>query len=257
MATPDVESWHDKLELLATEIAEEILISKHDLLDVEDDTDNIDEFVNETPYDQMMTEAMNNETHDHEEAPSSSSRYQTTDKIDEILKSVDDLEMKHELGKWIYKYTEVFNDELNEQHAKVPAFKFETKSDSNWHTAAANKAPPRWQMMLKQKEVQRFIDKVLKAKLIQPSKATAYSQVLLTPKPNGKWRFCLDSRNLNTNTTSEGWPLPNIKQVLQRISQTGAKYFAVLDLTQGYYQMLTDETCRHLPAFRTVYGIFE
>ena len=61
----------------------------------------------------MMTEAMNNEHHDHEEAPSSSSRYRTTDKIDEILKSVDDLEMKHEPEKWIYKYTEVFNDELN------------------------------------------------------------------------------------------------------------------------------------------------
>ena len=56
----------------------------------------------------------------------SSSRYRTTDKIDEILKSVDDLEMKHELEKWIYKYSEVFNDELNEKHAKVPAFKFET-----------------------------------------------------------------------------------------------------------------------------------
>ena len=139
----------------------------------------------------------------------------------------------------------------------MPAFKFETKPNSTWETAAANKAPPRWQMISKQKEVKRFIDKALKAGLIQPSSATAWSQVLLTPKPNGKWRFCLDFRNLNANTTSEGWPLPNIKQVLQRISQTGAKYFAVLDLTQGYYQMLIDETCRYLTAFRTAYGIFE
>tara|TARA_A100001015_G_scaffold295019_1_gene373464 strand:+ start:2357 stop:2653 length:297 start_codon:yes stop_codon:yes gene_type:complete len=98
LATPDVEFWHKKLELLATELASE-LISKHELIDVEDDTDNIDQFVNETPYDQMMTEAMNNEHPDHEEAPSSSSRYRTYDKIDEILKSVDDLEMKHELEK--------------------------------------------------------------------------------------------------------------------------------------------------------------
>ena len=47
LATPDVESWHNKLELLATELASE-LISKHELIDVEVDTDNIDEFVNET-----------------------------------------------------------------------------------------------------------------------------------------------------------------------------------------------------------------
>ena len=73
LATPDVESWRDNLELLATQLSEEILILKHDLFDVENDTDNIDQFVDETPYNQMMTEAMNNEHHDHEEAPSSSS----------------------------------------------------------------------------------------------------------------------------------------------------------------------------------------
>ena len=81
--------------------------------------------------------------------------------------------------------------------------------------------------------MKRFIEKALKAKLVQPSNATAWSQVHLTPKPNGKWRFCLDFRNLNDQTESQGWPIPNIKQVLQRISQSKAKYFAVLDLTQG------------------------
>ena len=105
--------------------------------------------------------------------------------------------------------------------------------------------------------MKRFIEKALKAKLIQPSNATAWSQVHLTPKPNGKWRFCLDFRNLNDQTESQGWPIPNIKQVLQRISKSKAKYFAVLDLTQGYYQMLIDESSRHLTAFRTAFGIFE
>ena len=52
--------------------------------------------------------------------------------------------MKNELEKWIYKYTEVFNDELNEKHAQVTAFKFKQKPNSNWETAAANKAPTRW-----------------------------------------------------------------------------------------------------------------
>ena len=61
----------------------------------------------------------------------------------------------------------------------------------------------------------------------------------------------------NLNTISEGWPIPNIKHVLERISRTKAKYFAVLDLTQGYYQMEIDEISRYLTAFRTVYGLFE
>ena len=67
--------------------------------------------------------------------------------------------MKNELEKWIYKYTEVFNDKLTEQHAKMSAFSFETKPDPNWHIAQANKAPPRYQMMTKDKEVERFIKK--------------------------------------------------------------------------------------------------
>jgi len=258
LATPVGESLPDQTELLATELMESLLISKHDLLDIEDETDNIDEFTNETPYDILMTKAMNNDLeHEPVEAPSSSSRYRNTDKIDAILHSVEDQDMKDRLKKWLYKYTEVFDTELNERHAKTAPFVFETKPDSNWHSVQANKAAPRWQMMTKQKEVERFINQALKAKLIRPSKATAWSQVHLTPKPNGKWRFCIDFRNLNANTTSEGWPLPNIKDIMQRISQTGAKYFAVLDLTQGYYQMLIDETCRHLTAFRTAFGLFE
>ena len=51
--------------------------------------------------------------------------------------------------------------------------------------------------------------------------------------------------------------MPNIKHVIERISRTNARYFAVLDLTQGYYQMLIDESSRHLTAFRTAFGIFE
>ena len=112
-------------------------------------------------------------------------------------------------------------------------------------------------MIAKQREVKRFIDMALKAKLIRPSNANAWSQVLLTPKQNGKWRFCLDFRNLNAQSKAGGWPIPNIKHVIERISRTNAQYFAVLDLTQGYYQMLIDEASRHLTAFRTAFGIFE
>ena len=157
----------------------------------------------------------------------------------------------------MYKYTNVFNDELNEKAASVEPFKLELKPDANWEEAASNRAPPRWQMLAKQKEVHRFIKLALKHKLIRKSQARAWSQVLLTKKPNGKWRFCLDFRALNLNTKSIGWPIPNIKHVLDRIAKTGAKYFAVLDLTQGYYQMMIDEASRYLTALRTAFGIFE
>ena len=54
-----------------------------------------------------------------------------------------------------------------------------------------------------------------------------------------------------------GWPLPNIKQMLERIGEKKPKYFAVLDLTQGYYQMAISKKARALTAFRTSEGLFQ
>ena len=229
---------------------------KSHFLDHEDDTDNIDDFIAETPHDIMFTKAIYEENEDLF-MNNDNVEFNAREKIKNIIDSVKDEEMSNHLRKWMYKYTNVFNDELNEKAASVEPFKLELKPDANWEEAASNRAPPRWQMLAKQKEVHRFIKLALKHKLIRKSQAQAWSQVLLTKKPNGKWRFCLDFRALNLNTKSIGWPIPNIKHVLDRIAKTGAKYFAVLDLTQGYYQMMIDEASRYLTAFRTAFGIFE
>ena len=49
-----------------------------------------------------------------------------------------------------------------------------------------------------------------KAGIIEKSRASFYSQVMLTPKPNGTWRFCVDYRAMNDATESASWPIPNI-----------------------------------------------
>ena len=244
------------LELHVAEMIEGNVYNKSQFLQPEDDTDNIDDFVEDTPYDKMFTNA-HNEEYSTEQNTDQNTEPNAQEKINKILDSVKDEEMKNLLKQWIYRYSNVFNDELNEKAASVDPFKLELNPDSNWEEAATNKAPPRWQMLAKQKEVHRFVKLALKLKLIRKSQARAWSQVLLTKKPNGKWRFCIDFRSLNLNTKSIGWPIPNIKQVLERIAKSGAKYFAVLDLTQGYYQMLIDEASRYLTAFRTAFGIFE
>ena len=67
----------------------------------------------------MFTSATKIAQDGSEEAPSSSSRHR---KIDEIIQRVDDVEMKELLEKWIYKYTNIFNDELNDKPARVKPF---------------------------------------------------------------------------------------------------------------------------------------
>ena len=95
-------------------------------------------------------------------------------------------------------------------------------------------------------------------KIITHSSATEYSHVLLTPKPNGKWRFCIDYRGLNKATKSRhSWPIPNIHDMLQRLGNRKSKFFGVMDLTSGYYQTELDENSRKFSAFITHMGIYE
>ena len=102
---------------------------------------------------------------------------------------------------------------------------------------------------VKQKEIKRQVDEMLANKLIRVSEATHYSQVLLTPKPNNQWRFCVDFRNLNDSTKPESWPLPNIKETLNRIGNSGAKVLAVMDITNGFYKLTLSEAARAFTAF--------
>lgn len=79
----------------------------------------------------------------------------------------------------------------------------------------------------------------------------------MVPKPNNKWRFCVDYTGLNKLTRWEKWPLPNIQEMLRRIGEKKPKYFIILDLTSGYHQIPIAENCRRWTAFLTFWGIFE
>ena len=61
----------------------------------------------------------------------------------------------------------------------------------------------------------------------------------------------MDWKGLNSETQMNGWPLPNIRDIIHRLGEKKAKYFAVIDLTQGYWQIPISELSRHLTAFRS------
>ena len=77
----------------ATELIEGHMYQKYKFIDVEDDTDYIDNYVGETPYDKMSTEATKIDIENNKEAPLSSSMFRNTGKMEEILQKVEDLEI--------------------------------------------------------------------------------------------------------------------------------------------------------------------
>jgi hypothetical protein len=162
--------------------------------------------------------------------------------------------MQHEVRALCEKYREVFNMNLNDEPARITPMEIELISD--WETRE-NSLNPRLQSLLKDKEITEQCSKMLQSKVIRASKASAHSQVMLTVKPNGTWRFCIDYRRLNNITKPQSWPLPRIKETLQRIGDKNPEFFAVFDLTKGYFQAPMAESSQKLTAFITRDGKYE
>ena len=97
----------------------------------------------------------------------------------------------------------------------------------------------------------------MKFDCIEPSQSPHYSQVHLVEKTNGTWRFCIDFRGLNDSLKSFGWPIPNIRVLLQRLREKRAKYFASMDLTSGYFQAPIATLSRKYTAFISDDGVYQ
>ena len=117
--------------------------------------------------------------------------------------------------------------------------------------------PPRILSQEKQEALSVIIDELLALGVIRPSKATAWSQVMLVKKSTGGWRLTIDYRQLNHLVENQGWLIPNMNQMLNRIGSKKPTLFCSADLTSGYYQMPLADECHPITAFITFRGIYE
>ena len=103
-------------------------------------------------------------------------------------------------------------------------------------------------------EIKMEVDKMMEAGIIRPSRSPYSFPVVITKKDKTK-RFCVDYRKLNKVTTLDGFPLPRIDDLLDKLK--GAKYFTLLDLKSGYWQIVMSEESILKTAFSTPDGHFE
>jgi len=81
-------------------------------------------------------------------------------------------------------------------------------------------------------EVQTFVEDQLRKGYIQPSKSFQTSPVHFVAKKDGTWRMVQDYRHINQWTIKNGYLLPLIVDILDRVEKR--KVFTKLDLRWGY-----------------------
>ncbi|UYV63745.1 K02A2.6-like, partial [Cordylochernes scorpioides] len=74
-------------------------------------------------------------------------------------------------------------------------------------------------------------------------------------KRDGNWRFCVDYRKLNSITVKDVYPIPRIDDVMDTLQ--GSRYFTVIDLRSGYWQVEIEEQDKKKTAFTTSHGLYE
>jgi len=157
--------------------------------------------------------------------------------------------MKTGVGKILDEYSEVFEGMgCLKQNTQNISLKKEAKPVID--------APRKIPIALREKvekELNRMEALGVVEKVEKPSQLV--SSMVVVEKANDQIRICLDPRNLNQAIHREHYQLPTAEEISSKL--TGAKYFSVLDASQGFWQIPLDEESSEYTAFNTPFGRYK
>ena len=105
-------------------------------------------------------------------------------------------------------------------------------------------------------EVQEHLQEMLDGGAIWPSQSAWCNTMVLIQKKDGGLQFCIDFWQLNARTKKDSYPLPRMQETME--SLVGARFFSMMDLKSGFWQVKMLEKSQQYTAFTVgSMGIFE
>ena len=193
------------------------------------------------------------------ESPSSSGDATSTSVVVDSPSPVDQIDMgkckleasdRSRLDALLRSYADCFA-----VNPKNPSTTTVTQHTINTGDAKPIKLPPYRVARQHEKFIREEIEQLLKNGQIEKSSSPWSFPVVVVLKKDGSLRFCIDYRKLNSVTKKDGYPVPNVGELLDCLH--GSTVYSTLDLASGYWQVMVSEEDREKTAFVTKYGLYQ
>lgn len=159
-------------------------------------------------------------------------------------------EWKKRVSEKLNIYADVFSKhDLDFGHATKVKHHIKLKDDTPF------KQRPRLIHPRDLEAVRKHLKSLLEAGVIRESESPYSSPIVVVRKKNGDVRLCVDYRKLNSQTIKDAYALPNVEEAFSALA--GSKWFSVMDLKSGYYQIEMEEEDKHKTAFVCPLGFWE
>ena len=111
--------------------------------------------------------------------------------------------------------------------------------------------------LLLQNKVEKETEGMVKQGIIAPVEGHSdwVNSFVITEKPNGRLRVCLDPKDINKAIKREHHPIPTLDDITPRLH--GCTLFSKLDVLHGYWNIKLDEELALLITFNTCKGRYK